>query len=91
VRRALVATLMRRRQSRKESSAPASGEALQMDPRNTPGYRLHRSLTNLRRIETAGLNDADQERIEAAKTLLQNVSLITQPQHGRDGDAQIEP
>jgi hypothetical protein len=30
-----------------------------MDPRNTPGYRLHRSLTNLKRIETAGLDDAD--------------------------------
>jgi hypothetical protein len=36
-------------------------------PRNTPGYRLHRSLTNLKRIETAGLNDADQEQIEAAR------------------------
>jgi hypothetical protein len=52
---------------------------------------MHRVLSNLRRIETAGLNDADQERIEAAKTLLQNVSLLTQPQHSGDGDAQIEP
>ncbi|MBB6645729.1 hypothetical protein [Halobellus ruber] len=61
-----------------------------MDPRNTPGYRLHRSLTNLKRIEMAGLDDADQERIEAARTLLQNVSLLTQPQNNGDGDAQIE-
>ncbi|MDL0142230.1 hypothetical protein [Halobacterium salinarum] len=61
-----------------------------MDPRNTPGYRLHRSLTNLKRIETAGLDDADQERIEAARTLLQDVSLLTRPNHSRDGDTQVE-
>ncbi|QKY22182.1 hypothetical protein B4589_017435 (plasmid) [Halolamina sp. CBA1230] len=61
-----------------------------MDPRNTPGYRLHRSLTNLKRIETAGLDDADQERIEAARTLLLNVSLLTQPTHSGDADTQLE-
>jgi len=61
-----------------------------MDPRNTPGYRLYRSLTNLKRIETAGLDDADQERIEAARALLQDVSLLSQPEHSGDGDAQIE-
>ena len=61
-----------------------------MDSRNTPGYRLHRSLTNLKRIETAGLDDADQERIEAARLLLQNVSLLTQPQHGGGVDTQVE-
>lgn len=61
-----------------------------MDPRNTPGYRLQRSLTNLNRIETTGLDDADQERIEAARTLLQNVSLLTHPEHSGDGDTQVE-
>lgn len=61
-----------------------------MDPRSTPGYRLHRSLTNLKRIETAGLDDADQERIEAARTLLQDVSLLTRPNHSGDGDTQVE-
>ena len=61
-----------------------------MDPRNTPGYRLHRSLTNLKRIETVGLDDADQERIEAARSLLQDVSLLTQPQHCGDVDTQVE-
>ncbi|MFC6616253.1 hypothetical protein ACFQAS_15205 [Halopenitus salinus] len=61
-----------------------------MDPRNTPGYRLHCSLTNLKRIETAGLDDADQERIEAARALLQDVSLLTQPQHSGDADTQIK-
>jgi hypothetical protein len=61
-----------------------------MDPRSTPGYRLHRSLANLKRIETAGLDDADQERIEAARTLLQDVSLLTRPNHSGDGDTQVE-
>jgi len=62
-----------------------------MDPRNTPGYRLHRSLTNLKRIETAGLDDADQERIEVARTSsFQNVSLLTQPQHSGDADTQVK-
>ena len=61
-----------------------------MDPRNTPGYRLHRSLTNLKRIKTAGLDDADQERIEAARTLLQDVSLLSQPEHSGDAGTQIE-
>ena len=61
-----------------------------MDPRNTPGYQLHRSLTNLKRIEKEGLDDADQERIEAARALLQDVSLLTQPQHSGDADTQIE-
>ncbi|TSD08554.1 hypothetical protein DP107_19315 [Haloglomus irregulare] len=61
-----------------------------MDPRNTPVYRLHRSLTNRNRIETTGLDDADQERIETARTLLQNVSLLTQPQHSGKTDTQVE-
>ena len=61
-----------------------------MDPRDTPGYRLHRSLTNLKRIETAGLDDADQERIEAARTLLQNVSLLSHLDYSGDADTQIE-
>jgi len=61
-----------------------------MDPRNTPGYRLHRSLTNLKRIETAGLDDADQERIETARALLKDVNLLSQPQHSGDGDTQVE-
>lgn len=49
-----------------------------MNPRNTPGYRLHRALTNLKHIKAAELNDADRERIEAARTLLQNVNLLSQ-------------
>ncbi|KDE58948.1 hypothetical protein EL22_01320 [Halostagnicola sp. A56] len=59
-----------------------------MDPRNTPGYRPHRSLTNLKRIEMAGLDNADQERIEAARALLQDVSLLSHPKHSGDADTQ---
>jgi len=61
-----------------------------MDPRNTAGYRLHRSLTNLNRIEITGLDDADQERIEAARLLLQNVSLLSHPKHSGASDTQVE-
>jgi hypothetical protein len=61
-----------------------------MDPRNTPGYRLHRSLTNLKRIETTGLDDADQERIEAARTLLQDVSLLSHPERCENADEHAE-
>ncbi|MUW13452.1 hypothetical protein GJ633_01385 [Halorubrum sp. CBA1125] len=61
-----------------------------MDARNTPGYRPHRSLTDLNRIEAAGLDDADQERIEASRALLQDVSLLSHSQHTGDADTQIE-
>ena len=61
-----------------------------MDPRNTPGYRLHRALTNLNRIEVGGLDDADRERIETARTLLQDVSLLSHPDRRRDADTQVE-
>jgi len=39
--------------------------------------------------ETAGLDDADQERIEAARALLQDVSLLSQPEHSGDAWTQI--
>lgn len=61
-----------------------------MDPRNNPGCRLHRSLPNLNRIETARLDDVDQERIETARSLLQDVSLLFQPEHSGDAETQVE-
>ena len=61
-----------------------------MDPRNTPRYRLHRALTNLNRIDAARLDDTDRERIETARTLLQDVSLLSHPDHRRDADTQVE-
>jgi len=48
-----------------------------MDPRNTPGYRLHRALSQLNDLEVNQLTDADRERIETATALLEEVSLLT--------------
>jgi len=47
-------------------------------------------LTNHKRAETAGVNNADQKRIEAARALLQDVSLLSQPEHSGDAGTQIE-
>jgi len=52
-------------------SAPRSAEAHLMDPRNTPGYRLHRALSQLNDLEVNQLTDADRERIETATALLE--------------------
>jgi len=48
------------------------------------GYRMHRVLSNLNRLDVDRLDDADQERIETARDLLEEVSLLTQPE-GEDG------
>jgi len=61
-----------------------------MDPRDTPGYRLHRALTNLNRIETTKLDDADRERIETARTALQDVSLLTHLDNSGVANSQFE-
>jgi hypothetical protein len=61
-----------------------------MDPHNTPGYRLHRSLTNLKRTETTGFDDVEQERIETARTLLQKVSLLSQSEPLEEADSRAE-
>ncbi len=50
-----------------------------MDPRNTPGYRLHRALSQLNDLEGDQLTDADSERIETATALLEEVCLLTRP------------
>ncbi len=54
-----------------------------MDPRNTPGYRLHRALSQLNHLEGDQLTDADRERIETATALLEEVSLLTRSPHPR--------
>lgn len=61
-----------------------------MDPRDTPGYRLHRALSNLTSIDGEQLESADRERITAAVTLLDQVSLLTRPNATADGDAHGE-
>jgi hypothetical protein len=61
-----------------------------MDPRDTPDYRLHRALSNLTSIDGEQLESADRERITAAVTLLDQVSLLTRPDTTADGDANEE-
>jgi len=57
-----------------------------MDPRNTPGYRLHRALSQLKDLEGDQLTDADRERIETVTALLEEVSLLTRPERGEPAD-----
>ncbi|WP_363463554.1 hypothetical protein [Halogeometricum borinquense] len=61
-----------------------------MDPRDTPGYRLHRALSSLTSIDIDQLEPADQERISTATTLLEQVNVLTQPNTTRDGDVNRE-
>ncbi|ELY73504.1 hypothetical protein [Natrinema pallidum] len=61
-----------------------------MDPRDTPGYRLHRALSTLNNIDVNQLDPADQERINAAMTLLEQVSLLTRPAATEEANIQIE-
>ncbi|WP_348533589.1 hypothetical protein [Haloarcula laminariae] len=61
-----------------------------MDPRDTPGYRLHRALSSLTSIDSGQLEPADQERISTATTLLEQVDFLTQPNTTRDGDVNRE-
>jgi len=57
-----------------------------MDPRNTPGYRLHHALNQLNDLEDDQLSDADRERIETATALLEEVNLLTRPERGEPAD-----
>lgn len=61
-----------------------------MDPRNTPGYRLHRALSNLSSIEIKQLEAADRERIETATALLEEVSLLTRPERTEAANGQVK-
>jgi hypothetical protein len=60
-------------------SAPASGEALPMDQQFKQGYRMHRILSNLNRLDVDRLDEADRERVENARDCLEEVSLLTRP------------
>ncbi|RKS78000.1 hypothetical protein BDK61_3632 [Haloarcula quadrata] len=44
------------------------------------GYRMHRVLSNLSRLDVDQLDDADRERVETARDLLEEVSLLTRPE-----------
>ena len=56
-----------------------SAEAYIMDPRDTPGHRLHRALSNLNNIDIEQLDAPDRERIVEATRLLEQVGLLTRP------------
>ena len=71
-------------------SAPASGEALPMNQQVEQGYRMHRVLSNLNRLDVDRLDDADQERVETARDLLEEVSLLTQPESEDGTDVQTD-
>jgi len=54
------------------------------------GYRMHRVLSNLNRLDVDRLDDADQERVETARDLLEEVSLLTQPEDGDGTDVRAD-
>ena len=54
------------------------------------GYRVHCMLSNLDRLNVDPLNDADQERVERARALLEEVSLLTRPDDGDGVDARAD-
>ena len=71
-------------------SAPASGEALPMEQEFKQGYRMHRILSNLNRLDVDRLDAADRERVETARDLLEEVSLLTQSDEGAQTDAHAD-
>ena len=71
-------------------SAPANREALPMDQQFKQGYRMHCVLSNLNRLDVDRLDDADQERVETARDLLEEVSLLTRPANGDGADARAD-
>lgn len=47
-----------------------------MDPRNTPGYKTHLALTNLRRIDLKELEPVDRALVETASVALEEVTYL---------------
>jgi hypothetical protein len=52
------------------------GGGSHMDPRDTPGYRTHLALTNLRRIDRDQLEPADRALVETASRALWEVTYL---------------
>ena len=61
-----------------------------MDQQFKQGYRMHCVLSNLNRLDIDRLDDADQERVERARALLEEVSLLTQLDDGDGTDARVD-
>jgi len=55
-----------------------------MDPRDTPGYRTHLALTNLRRIDRDQLESADRALVETASRALREVTYLDKPESTSD-------
>ena len=51
---------------------------------------MHCVLSNLNRLDVDRLDDADQERVETARDLLEEVSLLTRPANGDGADARAD-
>ena len=51
---------------------------------------MHRALSNLNRLDVDRLDDADQKRVETARNLLEEVSLLTRPDDGGGAGAQAD-
>jgi hypothetical protein len=61
-----------------------------MDQQFKQGYRMHCVLSNLNRLDVDRLDDADQERVERARVLLEEVSLLTRPVDSDGADARTD-
>ena len=54
------------------------------------GYQMYRVLSNLNRLDVDRLDDADRERVETARDLLEEVSLLMRPNDGAGADAHTD-
>jgi hypothetical protein len=61
-----------------------------MDPDIEQGYRMHRVLSNLNRLDVDRLDDAHRERVETARDLLEEVSLLRRPGDRAGADAHAD-
>ncbi|EMA06967.1 hypothetical protein [Haloferax denitrificans] len=61
-----------------------------MDQQFKQGYRMHRVLSNLNRLDVDQLDEADRERVETARDLLEEVSFLMWPGDGAGADAHAD-
>ncbi|WP_082238282.1 hypothetical protein [Halorubrum tebenquichense] len=54
------------------------------------GYRIHWVLSSLNRLDIDRLDNTDQERVERARALLEEVSLLTRPADGDGADTRAD-
>ena len=61
-----------------------------MEQQFQQGYQMHCVLSNLNRLNIDRLGNTDQERVETARELLEEVSLLTRPDTTADDDTNGE-